>query len=173
MTDTTSPAAPDVAIDAATDAVPTPEVVGQYQGPHGLEESSLALDTNARHWIAAGGWDRNLGGAVLSQIHEREAARAAALQRESESDSPSGTPPTPSAGEAEIAMRTSAATLQRLWGDEAFSQNMSLARELVQHIEAQRPGFMAYMEDSGLWNDPLFVAGLVHQAQRLNEGGSK
>lgn len=134
----------------------TASLASQYEGtPYGLNEEAAALDTRARHWMAEAGFEREMGTSMLSQIHRYEQSRA-------------GMPPL-TENDAQLAMRTSAATLRHLWGEDNFSEHMDLARGLVQNIEAKRPGFTEYLANSGLWNDPLFVSSLVFQAKRLLE----
>lgn len=52
--------------------------------------------------------------------------------------------------------------LERIWGD-GYNTNMNAARQLVQEIEAKRPGIVNFLERSGLGDSSVVIGLLASQ----------
>ena len=52
--------------------------------------------------------------------------------------------------------------LERIWGD-GYNTNMNAARQLLQEIEAKRPGIVNFLERSGLGDSSVVIGLLASQ----------
>lgn len=131
-----------------------PATIEQYTAPGLTDEAALSLDTDARHWLSAGEFPREVGSSLLSLINDHQSRSAAPLTDV----------------QREIDARSTEANLQRLWKDD-YQNNVALAQRLAHQIEAKRPGFLKYLGESGLGNNAMFISGFTHQAQMLEARG--
>ncbi|MFZ5791865.1 MAG: hypothetical protein ACOY3L_14330 [Pseudomonadota bacterium] len=134
----------------------------QYQMPQiaddsgGYGKQAQEFDTTARTWLAAAGFDPDIGSSLAKRIGE---VSDAWLKMDDNA--------------RELSRRSSEAMLQRTWGADC-ARNLALAQQFVRDLEAKRPGIIEFLEASGAGNDPTTINLIFGQARaHLHKRGAK
>ena len=119
------------------------------QGSEELTQEHIEFDRQARTWLAAAQFPREIGSAVADEVARVDARMQAASDFEF------------SAFQAQ-----ETAQLRRMWGKD-YDRKMGLARQLVAEIEAQSPGLVHVLNETGAGSSATVIANFALQAERL------
>lgn len=116
---------------------------------HGVPEQEAVTSAKlVGSWLSTAGFDRDRGTSA-AKIADRVARQ---LEGKTEA-------------ERELHRRSSMLALERQYGA-ALKEKLNLAREFVRMVDRKSPGLLAYLDETGVGNDPLFVSLIVSQAER-------
>lgn len=143
------------AAEALDMAIPPARPQDFDMGPIDDSPKAAEQDTAVREWLSAAGFDRGTGSYVGKEI----ARVAESLADATDAD-------------VEVYHRQQQQQLHNLYGDRA-PQMVDDARAMAAHIEAQRPGFVDYLVETGAADSVAVIQQLAHQAQRVKARNGK
>jgi predicted nucleic acid-binding protein len=109
----------------------------------------MRVEEASRAWLAEARFTREIGSFVAGEV----ARTAERFQRMDDT-------------ERQLWTQEQRVAVERLLGPD-HERRLALGRQLIQEIEAKRPGLVRLLEDSGAGNNPSVVLNVVLQAERL------
>ena len=114
-----------------------------------LNAEQKVLDTDARTWLQAGGFDREMGTSFAKILDETS------VQTNKMTDQ-----------QRELYGLAEAAKLERLYGPDTLAKKYDQARRFLADVEQVRPGLLAMIRAGGAFDSALIVNMIFQQAER-------